>query len=234
MPHLQQLQGSSRAGGAKPHWERHLGGSGTKTDWLSASSIRWMDSATSISAMIIDTGKARDPSSGQIAIGRGQRRHLRKTMAWQCASTASCAAGARRHWMNGSTMPLTLSSRRSCASPAFCAGISMPSKMQSNSPGATVKRKGNQPPQDAETSNVRSRRPRTDEGENAAADSQNLRMNPIKCQATARSKVKCFNLYVVLHSSCATTYRNRWRVYGEQKIFSPTLARAADVCRDAM
>ena len=34
--------------------------------------------------------------------------------AWPCASTASCAAGIRSHWMNGSTMPLTLSSRRSC------------------------------------------------------------------------------------------------------------------------
>lgn len=35
--------------------------------------------------------------------------------------------------------------------------------------------------------NVRSRRPRTDEGENAAAESQNLRMNPFNCQATPQS-----------------------------------------------
>jgi len=35
-----------------------------------------------------------------------------------------------------------------------------------------------QPPQDAEASNVWSRRPRTDEGENDAAESQRLRMNP--------------------------------------------------------
>jgi len=29
------------------------------------------------------------------------------------------------------------------------------------------------------------RRPRTDEGENAAAESKNLRMNPINCQMTS-------------------------------------------------
>ncbi|MGZ2505244.1 hypothetical protein ACVINI_005790 [Rhizobium beringeri] len=34
-------------------------------------------------------------------------------------------------------------------------------------------RRANQPPQDAEASNVRSRRPRTDEGENAAAEHRN-------------------------------------------------------------
>ncbi len=39
---------------------------------------------------------------------------------------------------------------------------------------------------DAEASNVRSRRPRTDEGKNAAAESQKVRMNRIKDKVTAK------------------------------------------------
>jgi hypothetical protein len=49
--------------------------------------------------------------------------------------------------------------------------------------------RADQPPQDAETSNVRSRRPRTDEGENAAAESQKLRMNRLFTQTTPKPDV---------------------------------------------
>ncbi len=43
--------------------------------------------------------------------------------------------------MDGSTMPLTPNSRRSCVSPAFCAEILMPSKMRSNSLGQRIRRR---------------------------------------------------------------------------------------------
>ena len=48
-------------------------------------------------------------------------------------------------------------------------------------------RRSDQPPQGTEASNVRSRRPGTDEGENDAAESQKLRKDPVKCETTARS-----------------------------------------------
>jgi hypothetical protein len=87
-------------------------------------------------------GLLTDRQAGKVDALKQARRYLPQCVAWPCASTASCAAGTQRHWTNGSTMPSTPSSRRSCVSQAFCAGTLTPSKMQSNPGGVTVKPKG--------------------------------------------------------------------------------------------